>query len=87
MMYVWGHSYEFDRDNNWDLIEGFCKYIGGHDDIWYSTNIEIVDYMNAAKNLRFTAAGDMVYNPSAIPVWISVDNKKYKIDGGATVNI
>ena len=40
MMYVWGHSYEFDRDNSWDLIEGFCKFIGGRDDIWYATNIE-----------------------------------------------
>lgn len=86
MMYVWGHSYEFDRDNIWDKIEEFCKYIGGRDDIWYATNIEIVDYMNAAKNLKFTANGDMVYNPSAIPVWISVDEKKYKIDGGATVS-
>ena len=52
MMYVWGHSYEFDRDNSWDLIEGFCKFIGGRDDIWYATNIEIVDYMNAAKILN-----------------------------------
>lgn len=24
MMYVWGHSYEFDNDNNWDLMEQFC---------------------------------------------------------------
>lgn len=87
MMYVWGHSYEFDRDNSWELIEGFCKYIGGRDDIWYATNIEIVDYMNAAKNLKYTASADMVYNPSAIPVWISVDGEKYKIEPGATVNI
>lgn len=35
-----------------DLIEGFCKFIGGRDDIWYATNIEIVDYMNAAKILN-----------------------------------
>ncbi len=87
MMYVWGHSYEFDRDNSWDLIEGFCEYIGGRDDIWYATNIEIVDYMNAAKNLKFTASGDMVYNPSAIPVWISVDGAIHKIDGGKTIQI
>lgn len=82
MMYVWGHSYEFDRDNSWDLIEGFCKYIGGREDIWYATNIEIVDYMNAAKNLKYTAKADKVYNPSAIPVWISVDNSIFKINPG-----
>ncbi|MCI8520872.1 MAG: polysaccharide deacetylase, partial [Clostridia bacterium] len=49
---------------------------------WYATNIEIVDYMNAAKNLKFTAKGDAVYNPSAIPVWISVDGIHHKINAG-----
>ena len=89
MMYVWGHSYEFAPENgdNWDLIEGFCKYIGGRDDIWYATNIEIVDYMNAAKNLKFSAAGNIVYNPSSTPVWISVNERTVKIDGGATVEL
>lgn len=87
MMYVWGHSYEFDTFNNWDLMEEFCEYIGGRDDIWYATNIEIVDYMNAAKNLKFTAEGDLVYNPNAIPVWISVDGALHKIEPGATVDL
>lgn len=87
MMYVWGHSYEFDRDNSWELIEGFCEYIGGKDDIWYATNIEIVDYMNAAKNLKYTANGDMVYNPNAISVWIEVDGKQLEIKSGETKEI
>ncbi len=82
MMYVWGHSYEFDRDNSWDLIEGFCEFIGNRDDIWYATNIEIVDYMNAAQNLKYTANGDMVLNPNAIPVWISCDGTIHKIGAG-----
>lgn len=87
MMYVWGHSFEFDYDNNWELIEEFCKTAGGKDDIWYATNIEIVDYMKAAKNLKFTVDMDKVYNPSAIAVWISVDGKIYKINSGETVQI
>lgn len=87
LMYVWGHSYEFDRDDNWDLIEGFCEFIGNREDIWYATNIEIVDYLNASANLKFTASGDMVYNPSAISVWISVDNKKYEIKSGETKHL
>lgn len=87
IMYVWGHSYEFDRDGSWNIIEDFCAKMGGHEDIWYATNIEIVDYMNAAKNLRYTAACDKVYNPSAIPVWISVDGNIHKIDGGMTVQL
>ena len=87
LMYVWGHSYEFDRDNIWDLIESFAEYIGGRDDIWYATNIEIVDYMNAAKNLRFSANGKMVYNPSAIPVWIRVNMQFFEIMPGETREI
>ncbi len=87
MMYVWGHSYEFDRDGTWDLIEEFCKFIGGRDDIWYATNIEIVDYMNAAKNMKYTVDADKAYNPSAVPVWIWVDGKIHEVKPGETKEI
>lgn len=87
MMYVWGHSYEFDRDQNWELMEQFCSFIGNRDDIWYASNIEIVDYMKAAKNLKYTARGDMVYNPAAISVWIEVNGQHYEIKGGQTIQI
>ena len=86
-MYVWGHSYEFDNDNNWELMEKFCETVGGRDDIWYATNIEIVDYMNAAKNLKYTVDMDKVYNPSAIPVWINVAGQIHKIKQGETIDI
>lgn len=70
LFYVWGHSYEFDRDDNWHVIEEFCEYMGGREDIWYATNIEIIDYMEAAKRLQYTADCSAVYNPSAISVWV-----------------
>lgn len=73
LLYVWGHSYEFDNDNNWPLIEDFARLMGGHDDIWYASNIEIIDYLDAAKRLRLTARGNVVENPSAIPVWVRYD--------------
>ena len=85
LMYVWGHSYEFDNNNNWDLIEGFCEYIGGREDIWYATNIEIVDYMDAVKRLQYSVDASFVYNPSAITVWISVAGEKYAVPAGETV--
>lgn len=85
MMYVWGHSYEFDNDNNWDLIEAFCKQIGQRDDIWYATNIEIVDYLKALDRLEFSAACDFVYNPSAASVWLKVGGEVKEIQGGRQV--
>lgn len=85
MMYVWGHSYEFDNDNNWDLIEKFCKMMGGRDDIWYATNIEYVDYMNAFRRLQFSASQDFVYNPSYQSVWLKVDDERIvEVKGGTT---
>ncbi len=87
MMYVWGHSYEFTTYDNWQVMEDFCAMMGGHEDIWYATNIEIVDYMDAAERLQFTAAGDKVYNPSAQSIWIEVDKEKLEIPGGALVTL
>lgn len=85
LFYVWGHSYEFDRDNNWNLIEEFAEKIGNRNDIWYATNIEIVDYLKAYDRLQFSMEGSFVYNPSVCSVWISVDNKIYEIKGGNQV--
>ena len=87
LMYVWGHSYEFTNHDNWDVMEDFCAMVEGKDDIWYATNIEIVDYMEAASRLQFTAAGDKVFNPSACPVWVEVDREKVEIPGGTLVSL
>ncbi|MDQ0896876.1 MULTISPECIES: polysaccharide deacetylase family protein [unclassified Paenibacillus] len=83
MMYVWGHSYEFDLDGNWGVMEEFCEYIGKREDIWYATNIEIVDYLKAFHNLKFSASGHLVFNPNASSVWLRVDNDIREVKGGS----
>ena len=88
MMYVWGHSYEFTNQNNWELMEDFCKLVGGRDDIWYATNIEIVDYLDAAKRLQYTADCSHVYNPSAASVWICVNDTNFiELKGGTMTEL
>lgn len=83
LMYVWGHSYEFEDNNNWDVIENFCSYMGGRDDIWYASNIAIIDYLNAAKNLQFSADCTKVYNPNACSIWLQInDTAIMEIKGG-----
>ena len=47
LFYIWGHSYEFDDKNNWELIEGVAKKLSGRKDIWFATNGEVYDYVNA----------------------------------------
>ena len=87
MMYVWGHSYEFDDKGNWDLIEDFCKLVSQKEDIWYATNIQIVDYMEAASRLQFAADMSFVYNPSVQSVWLSVAKEIVEVKGGEQISL
>ncbi len=82
LLYVWGHSSEFAQDDNWDVIENFCQKVGGREDIWYATNIEIYEYMMARNSLVISADQTMVYNPSALSVWFTADGKECKVGPG-----
>lgn len=87
LFYVWGHSYEFDRNNNWDRIEEICRKFSQSDEVWFATNIEIYDYVQAYKSLRHSANGHMIYNPTLITVWLDQDGKLYSIKPGETIMI
>ena len=39
---IWGHSYEFDIDDNWQKFEEFCSMMSGREDIFYGTNREVL---------------------------------------------
>lgn len=86
LMYVWGHALEFDKNDNWDMMEEFCKMMSGKDDIWYATNIQIVDYMNALHQLRFSADMTMVYNPTALDLIISKAEQPIYIPAGKQIS-
>ena len=85
LFYVWGHAYEFENDNNWDRIESFCEKVGGRDDVWYATNMEIYDYVQAYRALQFFADFRIVKNPSALTVWFDFDGGSVKVEPGETV--
>jgi len=61
--------------------------VGGKDDIWYATNIEIVDYLKAMRNLKFTADQTVVLNQSMIDVWIEVGDTIVKVPGGGVTKL
>ena len=85
LYYIWGHSFEFDRKNNWERLDALCEKLSGHDDIWYATNIQIYDYVKAYKSLHYSADGHMIYNPTLFKIWIDVDGKLYTIEPGETI--
>jgi peptidoglycan/xylan/chitin deacetylase (PgdA/CDA1 family) len=94
LLYVWGHSIDFDREDNWHIIDEFAEMVGGRNDIWFATNIEIVDYLAAVDRLQYTASCDRVHNPSAASVWIRVDSRSadtpqriVEVPGGTTLSL
>ncbi len=82
LLSVWGHSYEFARNNNWELIESFCESMTKNDSVWYATCIEIYNYVTALRRLEFSADGELVYNPSVLPVCLRVDGEPVRIGSG-----
>ena len=69
LCYIWGHSFEFDHDGNWDVIERFCALFDGHDEIWRATNIEVADYLAAARRLVWSESRESVCNPTATDIY------------------
>lgn len=87
LFYLWGHSYEFEARDNWQVIEEFAGYMGGRDTVWYATNIEIYDYMDAWHRLLFSADGRRVKNPTDRNIWFQHSDRIVEVDAGAMAEI
>lgn len=85
LLNVWGHAYEFDNDNNWDLIESLCRRLKDSGEVWLATLGEVYDYVQAYNRLVYSMDGERVINLSAIPVFVEVRGKTYEIGAGEEV--
>ncbi len=84
---IYGHSYELDPPEKWEKLEEFVRRMAGHDDIWYTTCIDLYDYMQALNGLIMTVDGTCVINPSLTDVWVQADGKPTLIPAGQTVRL
>ena len=85
LLYVWGHSYEF--DGKWEDLESVCRLLSGHDEVWYATNGEIIDYLEAYRRLRSTVDGRYLYNPSAASLYLHVADSDIIVEPGQTIHL
>ncbi len=88
VFYLWGHSYEFNDKDNWEVIEKFCERVEGAP-VWFATNGEIYEYVNAYRSLRFSADERIVYNPTQMDVWFAEMRAEEPIlvRAGKTINV
>ncbi len=87
LLFVWGHTYEFDNNNNWDRLEKICQMISSQDDIWCATNMEIYDYVMAYNSLVYSADETKIYNPTLKTIWLEIDGKPYVVKPDETITI
>ena len=87
LFYLWGHSYEFEEHDNWNVIEEFAQRVGGRDDIWYATNIEVYDYIQAYRQLRFSTDTTLVHNPTAVILYFACEDRTYTLNPGETIKL
>ena len=88
LFYIWGHSHEFRTEEDWAYMEKVVSGLAGSEKIWYATNIEICDYITAAHQLRISADETMVYNPTALDIWVEKNKKNiYRIPAGQTITL
>lgn len=89
LFYVWGHSYEFVQQDNWNVMEALLERVSGRQDVWYATNMEIVEYCKAADRLIFNLDETIVRNPTDVDIWLLVGPEKtvVKVPAAKTINI
>mgnify|MGYP003298427196 CR=1 FL=1 len=85
LLAVWGHAYEFDQRDDWEVITDQLARLGNHEDVWYATNIQVFDYITAFNELDVAVDGSSAYNRSCMNVWVSIRGKKYEIPAGQAV--
>lgn len=85
---LWGHSYEFNDNDNWELLEQICEKMGGHDDVWYATCGEIYSYVKAYEALEYSLDGKDIHNPTATDIYLQYfGSNNIIVHAGETVHV
>jgi peptidoglycan/xylan/chitin deacetylase (PgdA/CDA1 family) len=83
---IWGHSWEMsDNQGKWDETEKFFKLVANNSTIHYTSQIDLVDYINAFHSLKFSVEKNMVTNQSSLTIFFRKGGKSFSISPGKTI--
>ena len=85
LFYIWGHAYEFEGDQNWQVMEELLQMLSQDPDIWYATNGEVTAYFHAMDQL--CVGEGFACNPSQQDLWIEKEGKALCIPAGEWVEL
>lgn len=80
LLEVWGHSWEMGNSTSkWAETKKFFQRIANNPTIHYTSHIDLVDYIHAFRNLKFSIEKNRVYNPSSITVFFQFAGRIYSV--------
>lgn len=71
LFYVWGHSYEFENNKNWDVLRMLLEILKDDNNIAYLTNYEAFSYVAEAKKVEIN--DKYIINNSEIDIYLKID--------------
>ena len=84
---IGGHTYEFDKEEEWERIEKLMSLVSNKDDVWYPTTIELYNYVQAYNSLIYSVDMSIISNPTAYDIWLAKDGVPFVIPAGKTVKV
>ena len=87
LFYVHGHSYEFDDEWGWEVIEAFARLASETVGVYHATKGEIYDYVTAWRDLDWSLDGALVRNNSALPLWVLHDGRPVEVASGQLLRL
>jgi peptidoglycan/xylan/chitin deacetylase (PgdA/CDA1 family) len=85
---IWGHSWEMGLDQNkWDETEKFFALLANNPTIHYTKQIDLVDYINAFRNLKFSVDKSSVTNTSSLNICIKINDTIYTVQAGSSMKL
>jgi hypothetical protein len=93
LLHVWGHSFEFDGflsadpGKDWAYLEGFCRLVHGHPDIYYGTTLDVMDYMTVARRLMGLSVAGRAQNDSHRALWLRHSGCLFEVGPGESLHL
>ncbi len=87
LFYIWGHAYEFERQNKWEYMEKLCYELSGLEHVWYATNIEIYRYVTSLKMLFCSVDRRIFRNNSGMEIFLEANGKVVSVAPGETLSL
>ena len=92
LFYIWGHGFELDETYDpsntskfrWSDLEALAERLKDRDDVWKATNIEIYDYIEAARGLEIDYENNIITNPSDVDVYVQINGINSVIPANGT---